>query len=210
MKKFIAEYKYSILMVTLINFLLSPFWHTLPFISSSLITVINFSLVILASFNASEQKKLKVSILFFGLSDLILVWTEYGFEASISTYRMHFSLLLFSILFLAVIRGILSAKQYRLDVIVGAMCGFVLLGILGGVVFEMLEYHAPGSLQFKSEMNSYSFYYFSFINLTSVGFGDIIPGSSQAQAITILLGIIGQFYLAFGVAVLVGKFLNEE
>ncbi len=90
------------------------------------------------------------------------------------------------------------------------MCGFVLLGILGGVVFEMLEYHAPGSLQFKSEMSSYSFYYFSFINLTSVGFGDIIPGSSQAQAITILLGIIGQFYLAFGVAVLVGKFLNEE
>lgn len=210
MKKFIAEYKYSILMVTLINFLLSPFWHTLSIISSSLITVINFSLVILASFNASDQKKLKVSILFFGLSDLILVWTEYGFEASISTYRMHFSLLLFSILFLAVIRGILSAKQYRLDVIVGAMCGFVLLGILGGVVFEMLEYHAPGSLQFKSEMSSYSFYYFSFINLTSVGFGDIIPGSSQAQAITILLGIIGQFYLAFGVAVLVGKFLNEE
>jgi len=210
MKKFIAEYKYSILMVTLINFLLSPFWHTLPIISSSLITVINFSLVILASFNASDQKKLKVSILFFGLSDLILVWTEYCFEASISTYRMHFSLLLFSILFLAVIRGILRAKQYRLDVIVGAMCGFVLLGILGGVVFEMLEYHAPGSLQFKSEMSSYSFYYFSFINLTSVGFGDIIPGSSQAQAITILLGIIGQFYLAFGVAVLVGKFLNEE
>jgi len=90
------------------------------------------------------------------------------------------------------------------------MSGFILLGIIGGVCFEFLDHYAPNSLLFTSQKSAYSFYYFSFINLTSVGFGDIAPNSPQAQATTVLLGILGQFYLAFGVSVFVGKYLSQK
>ena len=74
----------------------------------------------------------------------------------------------------------------------------------------MLELFSPGAVGVPAGPGGYKFYYFSFINLTTVGFGDIAPISAQAQAITVLLRILGQFYMAIGVAVFIGKYSNAQ
>jgi hypothetical protein len=53
-------------------------------------------------------------------------------------------------------------------------------------------------------------FYFSFITLTTIGYGDFTPSSALGQKIAILEGLIGQFYLAIVMAILVGKFLSHN
>lgn len=212
MIKFIKSHPQLFILIALFNFILSPLWQGMTFVHISLVTVISFSLVILASLNATEEKFLRLMILSIGWTALIVIWLEYidCLSFALSTVRMFFSLALFVSLFYILIRKVLRTDKIHLEVIISVMSGFILLGIIGGVCFEFLDYFAPESLIFTSPKRAYSFYYFSFINLTSVGFGDIIPNSSKAQAMTVLIGILGQFYLAFGVSVFVGKYLSQK
>ena len=59
-----------------------------------------------------------------------------------------------------------------------------------------------------------TYLYFSFITLTSVGFGDIRPATPAAQSLTMFCGIYGQLYFAILVAKLVGIYtarsINRE
>ena len=212
MHSFVKRHKQLIILIALINFILSPLWHDLMFIPNSLLTVISFSLVIFASLNASEERILKIIVLAIGWTALGIIWLEYGNHLALplSVIRMFFSLLLFIVLFSILIRSVLKTEKIHLKIIINVMSGFILLGIVGGICFEILDFFAPDSLAFASPKTAYGFYYFSFINLTSVGFGDIIPNSPKAQALTVLLGVTGQFYLAFGVAVFVGKYLSHK
>ena len=212
MRAFIKKYKYAIILMALVNFIMTPLWEATMLVPSSLIHVRNFTIVILVSFNAAEEKGPRIGIILIGLSAIVIAWLEYVYVLMIpiKMMRICFSLLLFSLLFYVLIRSVLKREKIKMDVIVGIMCGFLLIGIVGGVIYELLEFHQPGSLEFTTDTGTYGFYYFSFINMTSIGFGDIIPKTSLAQAVTVLLGILGQFYIAFGVAVFVGKYLNHS
>ena len=72
----------------------------------------------------------------------------------------------------------------------------------------MMEYHYPSSFIIKGD-NIFDFTYFSFVSMLTVGFGDIVPNSTSAKSLTILISVIGQFYMAVGIASLVGKFMNK-
>ena len=53
------------------------------------------------------------------------------------------------------------------------------------------------------------FLYYSFVTLTTLGFGDISPISSVAQTVSYLEAVTGAVYLAVLVAVLVGTFFAQ-
>ena len=95
-----------------------------------------------------------------------------------------------------------------LQFILGPILGFLYLGIIGGVLFEFVHYLDPNSFQLIQGFSGYSFYYFSFISMTSVGFGDITPLTAPAQSLTLVMTIIGQFYLVIVIGVFVGKYIN--
>ena len=52
--------------------------------------------------------------------------------------------------------------------------------------------------------------YFSFVTLTTLGYGDISPISPVAQVIVYLEAIAGVFYMAIVVASLVGASQNSQ
>jgi Ion channel len=47
--------------------------------------------------------------------------------------------------------------------------------------------------------------YFSFITITTVGYGDLAPAGDLARSLSILEALIGQLYLVTVVAVIVGN-----
>jgi hypothetical protein len=51
--------------------------------------------------------------------------------------------------------------------------------------------------------------YFSFVTLTTVGYGDITPAGDTARALAMIEAVAGQFYLAVLIAELVGKRLAQ-
>jgi len=54
------------------------------------------------------------------------------------------------------------------------------------------------------------FMYFSFVTITTLGYGDLIPVKPLARTVAFLEAIIGQFYVAVLVAWLVGMYLSEK
>jgi hypothetical protein len=112
------------------------------------------------------------------------------------------------------------------QVLMGASAGYLLLGITAGLLFSALETVQPGSfhnlvdgdasiLQNSQQpmantisvfrMNFERLNYFAFVTLTSTGYGDIIPHSPQAQISAVAISVIGVFYVAVVMGLLISR-----
>jgi len=106
---------------------------------------------------------------------------------------------------LVILNYIFKEKQITGDVIAGAICAYFLIGILWSSVFTVLEFLEPGSFNIPENLyeESTSFTYYSYVTLTTLGYGDITPISAQARSFSLLEAITGQLYLAILIARLV-------
>jgi voltage-gated potassium channel Kch len=60
----------------------------------------------------------------------------------------------------------------------------------------------------NSQLNDYL--YFSYVTLTTLGYGDLTPTNSGGRVVAMLLSTGGQLYIAILIAMLVGKFLSNS
>jgi Ion channel len=94
--------------------------------------------------------------------------------------------------------------------IYGALCVYLIIGLTWGFMFLTLEGFQPGSFLFGQarmsgvEKDPATLVYFSFVTLSTVGYGDVTPLSPPARSFAFMEAIIGQIYLAVLVARLVG------
>jgi hypothetical protein len=109
-----------------------------------------------------------------------------------------------------------SAKVTPL-VFIEAINIFFLLGIIGSVLFKFVYNIDPASFTrpVDGNMAAFDFIYYSFVTLTTLGYGDISPVHPLARSFAIMLSVTGQLYLTMIIAMLVGKYIgglenNEE
>ena len=105
-----------------------------------------------------------------------------------------------------VLVSVLRSGRVDGERICGALCVFLLAGIAFGGVFAALEALAPRSFSQAGDDGIGSAVYFSFMTLTSVGYGDIAPAAPAARALAILEAVFGQLYLAILIARLVSLY----
>ncbi len=113
------------------------------------------------------------------------------------------------------VRQLFSVRRVTLDTISAAICAYFLLAVAWGFMFALVEIHHPGSFSAElfidngmgsgSTMISalHNFIYYSFVCLTTTGYGDIAPRSELARTLSVLESVVGQMYLAILIARLV-------
>jgi hypothetical protein len=84
----------------------------------------------------------------------------------------------------------------------------VLLGIVWGEIYILIYLQQPSSFYFDAntqmgEPPISELIYFSFVSLTTIGFGDILPVHPLARSLVTLEGLVGQIYPAVLLARLV-------
>jgi len=98
--------------------------------------------------------------------------------------------------------------------IIGAICVYLLLGVIWSVFYVLLEFALPGSFSGFAEQSESTWnpdwIYYSFVTLTSLGYGDLLPLTFSARALSYIETIFGQFYLAILVAGLVSAYLASK
>lgn len=99
--------------------------------------------------------------------------------------------------------------------ILGAICLYILLGLIWALIYTLV--HLMSQQAFNGMPDSKLWYetmpdfvYFSFVTLTTLGFGDISPSMPVTRFLVYLEAIVGQFYLAILVASLVGSKISNK
>ena len=122
-------------------------------------------------------------------------------------------------LFFGLMTAVIAVSLWRVrrvtvDTILGAVCAYLLLGMTWTMVFALIETLSPGSYAAGGQsLAAYGgerreifagFIYYSFVTLTTLGYGDIAPLSSPARSLAALEAVMGQMFIAVLVARLVG------
>lgn len=178
-----------------------------------LLTDIFFGLILLAGIYSFGQqgKKFFVAVAIALPALLLEVATHFlPFEPIVIIKRVAITLFLAYILVL-ILSHIVREKEVTEDLITGAICAYLLIGMVWSFVFYFLELTKPGSFSFAitSQQDVGSFLYYSFITLTTVGYGDIVPLTGPARSLATLEAIMGQLYLAVTIARLVGVHASQ-
>ncbi len=102
-------------------------------------------------------------------------------------------------------------NEVTTDLIMAAACAYILLGMIWAYAYFFLESFHPGSFNIveNSTDDLVDFNYYSFVTLTTVGYGDILALTRSARALSIFEAITGQLYLAIMISRLVGMHASQ-
>ncbi|NIO15624.1 MAG: hypothetical protein GTN70_01255 [Deltaproteobacteria bacterium] len=209
--------RYTFLFVSLISlFILNPFLPKRA-VGLSILDIFIFAILLSTVFAVHENRKLFVAtlLLFFAaIGAFIAAYvTKMIFLGAISIGSY---LVFFMTTGVIILKDVLKDEQVTIDKIFGAFCVFLFIGLIWAMAYSLLETLNPGSFNnlpgSPEDFRGYSvggspisvFVYYSYITLTTLGYGDITPATRAARSFASLEAIVGQMYLAVLVARLVG------
>lgn len=117
------------------------------------------------------------------------------------------------------LKHIMMLEKVDDDTILGAICAYLLFGILWAHIFSLIEHMNPGSFNGLAQDYSHpefatnafrDFIYHSFVTLTTLGNGDITPVSMLARTFAVLEALVGQIYLTVIVARFIGLYIKNK
>jgi len=119
---------------------------------------------------------------------------------------------------------IFRARRVNSDVLCAGISGYLLLGILFMLAFRLVSllnpadaaHGLPGAFSFNlagaaaHDLSRFEAYYFSFITLSTVGYGDISPLSNGARTLAMTEAMTGTLYMAVLISRLVSLYSTEH
>ena len=118
----------------------------------------------------------------------------------------------FSIVVGKILIQIARSKLVDEGVIMESISAYLLLGILYSLISEVILFYFSGSIVFPDTdiLSTADFIYFTFVTMTTLGYGDVLPTLPIARSFAILVSISGQIYLTVIIAMLVGKYISQK
>lgn len=106
----------------------------------------------------------------------------------------------------------LFSGKITINSLIGSICIFLLLGLIWVMLYLLLAEFSPGAFSGLTatswQDNFPDLIYFSFVTLTTLGFGDLLPLSPLARFLVYMEAVVGVFYMAIVVSSLVGAAVN--
>ncbi|MEI8381646.1 MAG: potassium channel family protein [Planctomycetota bacterium] len=121
----------------------------------------------------------------------------------------------FTILTVAVLVRVIAHQRVTSHTVIGAICGYLLIGYVFTFGYLVVIFVDPSAISINGQPlgvervtnigeHMAELFYFSFITLTTVGYGDIVPACPVTRTLALIEILTGQLYLAAFVARLVG------
>jgi hypothetical protein len=112
-----------------------------------------------------------------------------------------------------IFRFILSTERVSWDTLGGALAIYMAVGVMFGIVYTTIGSLDPDAFQpaLESEgAGDVPMYYFSFVTMTGLGYGDTAPAIDLTRVLATLQAVLGLVLLATLVARIVGLMVSQH
>ena len=216
----LSKYKYeSLLTAQLLLSFVSPLFSTTPIgrpVIDLAITVVFLAALIVIS---NTRKHLVIGLVLM-VPTLIMIWgiKLYHVE-TLELVSLIGSVLFFSYIAGLILRDIFRADMVTLDIIAAGVSVYLFFGNICGFLYAVIGHIDPGAFNIPAATASYlgneignvgTAMYFSFVTLTTLGYGDITPINTFARSLAFLEAALGQIYLTVLIASLVGIHISSS
>lgn len=209
------EFRFFLLLICLFGALIIP-----PYFDGhevfTLISKVVFSVVLFAAVYAViELKRLWVIGVVLLVPTFASIWIEQITDQNkLAFYIDNLTTIgFFGFIGYHFLRYILSCKKVTTNVIYASMCLYLMLAFIWAAIYANIHVFYGGAFNFSNEFlvgatasesqSMSTFTYFSFVTLSTLGYGDITPINRVAGAWVAVEAMIGQFYIAIIMARLV-------
>jgi voltage-gated potassium channel len=119
------------------------------------------------------------------------------------------------------IQRLAQERKVNASVLRGALAGYLMLGLTGGLLVSALETIQPDSFSNVQlaqgtagssvwHISFVSLNYYAFVTLTTLGFGDVSPHTPPAQMLSVAIAVSGVFYVAAVMGVLISRLTVQD
>lgn len=209
-KKIIAVYRFMFLFILMIIFFIVK--ATCPHEYLQYVASITFLILIVYSLAIISDEKpllwhlsLAMGALAIGLSLCDLIWPHEGVELLMSVISISFYvIMIYTCLYFSFYDEVVSVTT-----LFGSLCAYLFIGLTFSSLYELI--HHLNNQAFSNVVHfQEDLVYFSFVTLTTLGYGDIQPLSSLARTLAWLEAYLGQAYLTVLMALMVGRYLKHH
>ena len=183
---------------------------------SEIIFVITMSFLfiqsmIVASVKESRKRLLRVIV----ISMILMIWLKpAGFDSVyIDLIKLSFIVCFFIFVMTFLAKFIARSASVNLNVLITAINIYLLAGIIGASLSLAFFRIYPDAYNFPvyiERPDFVNFLYYSFITMSTVGYGDITPRIQESQTLAYFISITGQLYMAIIIAFIIGKLLMQS
>lgn len=155
---------------------------------------------------AASRRAIRLAVVAILVIELgVLGWAVAGLPAANGLPALA-SLVLVMVAATAIVRRLLVLGTLGGRTILGALCIYLLVGMAFAFAFSAVAAFDPAPLfRGTTDVSLAQVQYFSFTTLTTVGYGDLAPGSNVGRSMAMLEALVGQIYLVTVIALLVGN-----
>ncbi len=171
--------------------------------------------IFIAIIFAIRSKRSHVIVAFILVLPLIVsTWSFYFIEfIHIGLLPRIFGALFFAYAVITILQIVVRSTEVTKETIFAAIVAYLLIALMWAFLYMTLELVIPGSFtrpggSIRAEMMHFE--YFSFVTITTLGYGDITPLTNRASALVLLEALVGQIYLVVLVAWLVGMHVSRK
>jgi hypothetical protein len=204
----ILNARFSYLFFTIILlFLLRPFVEGK--IAVTLVTnMFIWFIVISCVWAVHEKRKHQWLVIAIAAAAILADFLDFLLQNSVTSWTSKIVIILFlGYAVIAILFYLARQEEVTPDMIMAAASEYMLIGVLWASFYFLIETIYPNSFSVSAEQLDRSrLLYFSFVTLTTTGYGDILPVSDQARSLATLEMITGQLFMAITVARLVGLY----
>jgi hypothetical protein len=200
--------RFGVLLISLVVMLFLPF--VLPHGLNTILSPVFFTVVLLSSLSAVADTRRHVAIgATLAVPGCVLIIAASVTQVPAFTVVSEIVALTFlGYVAVTILAFVLRARQVDLGIVLGSVCVYLMAALMWGVGYDLIERWQPGSFAVpplaEGESMRSALQYFSFVTITTLGYGDIQPVTAYARLVSVMEAMVGQLYLVILVARLVG------
>ena len=145
---------------------------------------------------------------------LLATWTkQLIMSPALSFIGTCSGILFFAFMVITIVSFVFKQNRVTLNVINASIVVYLLMAMMWAMLFILVEQVQPGSfsmIESQEEGSTFHLFYYSFVTITTLGYGDITPTTEVARSLALLEAVIGQIYLVVLVARLVGVHIAQS